>query len=371
MRPIDLQRRDFDRYYNGYANSTLWPVCHYLLRGFRYSEEQHEAYERVNRQMAQRLLPLLQSEDLVWVHDYHLIPLAERLRELGATQPVGFFLHIPFPHIEMLRILPTYAELLRELVAYDVVGFQTENDLRAFLSGVEYVWGRDVIGADGRITIGSRSLAVGVFPIGVDVAAIEIQAAEASQSEAVSRMTASLQGRKLMIGVDRLDYSKGLIERFAAYQQFSRDLPGESRQDHLHADRAAGRDGRARLRGDPPDARAVGRPHQRPFRGCGLDADPLSQPQHSAQRADGLPARRAGGAGHAGARRDESGRQGIRRGAGSVGPRGADSLAARGRGARAQRCDPGEPVRHQAVSRMPSRPRSPCRSPNVASATPR
>ena len=222
---VDLQRRDFDRYYNGYANSTLWPVCHYLLRGFRYSEEQHEAYERVNRQMAQRLLPLLQPNDLVWVHDYHLIPLGERLREVGATQPIGFFLHIPFPHIEMLRILPTYAELLRELTAYDVVGFQTDNDLRSFLSGVEYVWGRDVIGTDGRVTIGSRSLTVGVFPIGVDVAAIEAQAAEASQSEAVRRMTASLLGRKFMIGVDRLDYSKGLVERFAAYQSFLESYP--------------------------------------------------------------------------------------------------------------------------------------------------
>ena len=222
---IDLQRRDFDRYYNGYANSTLWPVCHYLLRSFRYSEEQHEAYERVNRQMAQRLLPLLQPDDLVWVHDYHLIPFAERLRELGATQPVGFFLHIPFPHIEMLRILPTYAELLRELAAYDVVGFQTDNDLRAFLSGVEYVWGRDVLGADGRITIGSRTLTVGVFPIGIDAAAIETQAAESSQSEAVRRLSASLLGRKLMIGVDRLDYSKGLIERFAAYQSFLESYP--------------------------------------------------------------------------------------------------------------------------------------------------
>lgn len=222
---IDLQRRDFERYYNGYANATLWPVCHYLLRGFRYSEEQHEAYERVNRQMAQRLLPLLQPEDLIWVHDYHVIPLAERLRELGATQPIGFFLHIPFPHIEMLRILPTYAELLRELTAYDVVGFQTDSDVRSFLSGVEYVWGRDVLGADGRITIGSRSLTVGVFPIGVDVATIESQAAEASQSEPVRRMSASLLGRRLMIGVDRLDYSKGLIERFAAYQSFLESYP--------------------------------------------------------------------------------------------------------------------------------------------------
>jgi trehalose 6-phosphate synthase len=222
---VDLRRRDFDRYYNGYANSTLWPVCHYLLRSFRYSEDQHEAYERVNRQMAQRLLPLLRPDDLIWIHDYHLIPLGERLRELGAAQPVGFFLHIPFPHIEMLRILPTYAEHLRQLSAYDVVGFQTDNDLRSFLSGVEYVWGRDVIGADGRITIGARSFNVGVFPIGIDAVAVAAQAADASHSEAVRRMSASLLGRRLMIGVDRLDYSKGLVERFAAYQSFLESYP--------------------------------------------------------------------------------------------------------------------------------------------------
>jgi trehalose 6-phosphate synthase len=222
---IDLRRRDFDPYYNGFANGTLWPLCHYLLSGFHYSDEQHEAYHRVNRMFAQRLQPLLQPDDVIWVHDYHLMPFAERLRELGVTQPLGFFLHIPFPHIEMLRTLPTYAELLRELMSYDVVGFQTENDMRAFHSGVEHVWGAGAVGADNRISIGSRSVQSGVFPIGIDVPAVEAAAAEGSQSEAVRRLTASLLGRKLMIGVDRLDYSKGLIERFAAYQRFLESYP--------------------------------------------------------------------------------------------------------------------------------------------------
>ncbi len=133
---IELRRRDFDPYYNGYANGTLWPLCHYLLSGFHFSDEQYDAYQRVNRLFAQKLAPLLKPDDVIWVHDYHLIPLAERLRELGVANPIGFFLHIPFPHIEMLRILPTHAELLREMTAYDVAGFQTENDMRAFHSGV-------------------------------------------------------------------------------------------------------------------------------------------------------------------------------------------------------------------------------------------
>ena len=222
---IRLRRRDFEAYYNGYANSTLWPLFHYLMRSFRYNDRQQAAYRSVNRAFAERLATVLDPGDVIWVHDYHLIPLAEQLRELGVTRPIGFFLHIPFPHIEMLRVLPTYAELLREMVAYDVVGFQTESDLQSFLAGVEYVWGRDAIGAQGRIHIGSRSVRTGVFPIGIDVPAVEAAASAAAQSDAVRRLSASLLGRKLMVGVDRLDYSKGLIERFAAYQTFLESYP--------------------------------------------------------------------------------------------------------------------------------------------------
>ena len=222
---IRLRRREFESYYNGYANSTLWPLFHYLMRSFRYNERQQQAYRGVNRAFAERLTTVLEPDDVIWVHDYHLIPLAEQLRELGVTRPMGFFLHIPFPHVEMLRVLPTYAELLREMVAYDVVGFQTENDLQSFLAGVEYVWGRDAIGAQGRIHIGTRSVRTGVFPIGIDVPAVEAAASTAAQSDAVRRLSASLLGRKLMVGVDRLDYSKGLIERFAAYQTFLESYP--------------------------------------------------------------------------------------------------------------------------------------------------
>ena len=222
---IDIRRRDFDPFYNGFANGTLWPLFHYLLRGFHFNDDQHDAYQRVNRLFAHRLVPLLKPDDVIWIHDYQLIPMGERLRELGVTQPIGFFLHIPFPHIEMLRILPTYAELLRELSAYDVVGFQTDNDLRSFHSGIRHLWGPDSVSDDGHLSIGNRTVRSGVYPIGVDVASIERDAAEGARSEAVRRMTESLLGRKLMIGVDRLDYSKGLIERFAAYQRFLETYP--------------------------------------------------------------------------------------------------------------------------------------------------
>lgn len=222
---IELRQVEYELYYNGYANNLLWPLFHYFLRDMRYSAEERDAYENVNRIFAQRLLPLLQPQDLVWVHDYHLIPLGRLLRESGLRQPIGFFLHIPFPNIEMLRVLPAYAELLRDLTHYDVVGFQTENDLRAFHSGIEHLFGHEAIRADNRIRVGDRLLHADVFPIGVDVEAIQSQATAAMQTDVVKRMVDSLMSRALMVGVDRLDYSKGLVERFNAYQQFLETYP--------------------------------------------------------------------------------------------------------------------------------------------------
>jgi trehalose 6-phosphate synthase len=222
---IDLKKQDFDLYYNGYANEVLWPLFHYFLKGMRYSVEQRDAYENVNRAFAQKMAPLLEPNDVIWVHDYHLIPLGRRLREAGVQRPIGFFLHIPFPNIEMLRVLPTHAELLRDLLSYDVVGFQTQNDLRSFQSGVEHLFGTEVFRSDGRIRCGDRVTRAEVFPIGIDVNGVQSEANEAMSVEVVRRMIESLMGRSLMIGVDRLDYSKGLVERFSAYQQFLETYP--------------------------------------------------------------------------------------------------------------------------------------------------
>ncbi len=222
---VDLRQREFELYYNGYSNEVLWPLFHYFLKGMRYSSEQRDAYENVNRTFAAKLLPLLEPRDNIWIHDYHLIPLARMLREAGVKRPIGFFLHIPFPNIEMLRVLPSYAELLSDLTNYDVVGFQTENDLRAFHSGIEHLFGAEAIKPDGRIRVGDRLVRAEVFPIGVDVTTVQEEAAAAIGTEVVRRMTDSLMGRSLMMGVDRLDYSKGLVERFQAYQYFLETYP--------------------------------------------------------------------------------------------------------------------------------------------------
>jgi trehalose 6-phosphate synthase len=222
---IDFEESEYQDFYLGFCNGTLWPLFHYFVDGFRYNDAQYEAYQRMNQRYAKHLAPLLEADDLIWVHDYHLLPLAQKLREAGVGAPMGLFLHIPFPNIEVLRVLPVYGELLQAMMAYDVLGFQTETDVQAFRSAVAYVWGEQALTSDRMVTLGGRRVVTGVFPIGVDVDAIQRESLESQASDALKRMVAGLLGRKLMIGVDRLDYSKGLVERFKAYEKFLETHP--------------------------------------------------------------------------------------------------------------------------------------------------
>jgi trehalose 6-phosphate synthase len=222
---IDLRPGEFDAYYNGYCNSTLWPLFHYFAERFRHEQRHYDAYQSVNGQFARQLLKLIGANDAVWVHDYHLIPLARQLRQQQFTGQIGFFLHIPFPHAQMLRLLPNYAELMRDLCQYDVVGFQTEDDVRSFYSCLELTTAGAWQPQDDQIEVAGRRLRVGAYPIGVDVEEIAAESAAAVAEEPVQRMISSLQERKLIIGVDRLDYSKGLTQRFDAFEHFLEKFP--------------------------------------------------------------------------------------------------------------------------------------------------
>lgn len=221
----DMRRDLFEPYYFGFANGVLWPLCHYFLETFHYSDEHYESYLEANRFLAERLERLLEPDDALWVHDYQLIPLARLLRERGVSLPIGFFLHTPFPHYEVLRALPVYGELLRDLCCHDVVGFQTANDLNSFRDSVEYVWGRDAVAERGFVRVDGRRVRAAVFPIGVDVGSIEHEAESSLRTEAVKRIVRSVSERRLVVGVDRLDYSKGLVERFEAFNRFLQDHP--------------------------------------------------------------------------------------------------------------------------------------------------
>jgi len=222
---IDLNATAFEKYYNGFSNTSLWPVCHYLLGYFRYDRREYDEYRRVNTTFARKLLPLLQSDDIIWVHDYHLIPLASELRRAGIDNPIGFFLHVPFPDIEMLRVLPVYTQLLRCLCAYDVVGFHTPRDLASFTEAV----GQEEIGgldrANRRSGRPAHHVDADVFPIGIDVDSCYALATDGRQSDNTQRMIHHLHDRNLIIGVDRLDYSKGLEERFCAVEKLFRNYP--------------------------------------------------------------------------------------------------------------------------------------------------
>jgi trehalose 6-phosphate synthase len=222
---VDLSEQDRDDYYNGFANRTLWPLLHFRMDLVDYRREMYAGYLRVNALFAERLAPLLDEDDVVWVHDYHLIPLAQLLRERGARCRLGFFLHVPMPSSDLLAALPDHRRLFEGLSAYDLVGFQTERDLERFQDYVR-LFGRGRVVEHGVLeTAGGRQLRAGAFPISIDTNQISILAAKAVGKASVKRLATSLSGRSLAIGVDRLDYSKGLPERFRAFERYLQRHP--------------------------------------------------------------------------------------------------------------------------------------------------
>ena len=226
---IKLNESDYEQYYNGYSNRVLWPVCHYMLDFIRYDAADFDGYRRVNQMFARKLTSLLEPDDIIWVHDYHLIPLASELRSAGVENRIGFFLHTPFPAYEAFRAAPGHEYLLRCLCAYDVLGFHTPRDLAAFESCVrEPIVGAEIAG-DGKIRVPGGELIADVFPIGVDVDEARAMAVEASEMKQVKKLVKSLDGRQLIIGVDRLDYSKGLTQRMLAYERLLEKYPNAQR----------------------------------------------------------------------------------------------------------------------------------------------
>ncbi|SCW90062.1 trehalose 6-phosphate synthase [Sphingobium faniae] len=220
---LDLEEQDVDEYYNGYANRTLWPLFHYRIDLAEYERDFEGGYNRVNERFADCASPLIEPEDVIWVQDYHLIPLGQMFRDRGLGNRMGFFLHIPWPPTRLLVSLPHHSKLVSSLFAYDVVGFHTEEWLESFRHYVEKEMGGTVKGD--YVTLGDRTIEAIACPIGINAQAF----AQAATSETAQKMhrqvRASLQDRALIVGVDRLDYSKGLEERFNGYARFLKDHP--------------------------------------------------------------------------------------------------------------------------------------------------
>ncbi|HWK40819.1 MAG TPA: trehalose-6-phosphate synthase [Croceibacterium sp.] len=213
---LDLEPQDVEEYYDGYANRTLWPLFHYRIDLAEYENEFGRGYERVNDRFANSLHPLVEDDDIIWVQDYHFLPLGERLRAQGVRNRIGLFLHIPWPPTRLLVSLPHHERLVQALLHYDLIGFQSVEWLESFLHYCRKELGAEVNEETGVIRVGDRSVIARAFPIGIDHAEFMALADTEVAQRAQERLASSARTRTIAIGVDRLDYSKGLPERIDA-----------------------------------------------------------------------------------------------------------------------------------------------------------
>ncbi len=221
---LDLSAADYQEYYNGFANSVLWPLLHYRVDLQEYSRADLTGYIRVNSYFADQVSKILQPDDIVWVHDYHLMRLAQELRARGHDNPMGFFLHIPCPPPDILQALPRNAESIGALAAFDLVGFQTDNDTDNY---GKYLETRGATPSRGGryFEIDGRRMQIDSFPVGIETGIYARAARAAQHSTFIQDMLTSLGGRKLLLGVDRLDYSKGIVQRMQAFEHLLAEKP--------------------------------------------------------------------------------------------------------------------------------------------------
>jgi trehalose 6-phosphate synthase len=222
---VDLTPVDFQEYYNGFANRVLWPVLHYRVDLAEFMAIELGGYLRVNALFADALSRLIRPDDILWVHDYHLLALAKELRARGHANPIGFFLHIPFPPPDIVLTLPQHAETLGALSHYDLVGLQTEHDAGNLIRYFEQLGG-SVARDRSNVEFAGRRVQIGVFPVAIRTSVYARAARKAARSEAAEDLRASLGGRRLILGVDRLDYSKGIAQRLQAFNRFLDEAPG-------------------------------------------------------------------------------------------------------------------------------------------------
>ena len=222
---VDLEEQDVAEYYDGYANRTLWPLFHYRIDLAEYERGFAGGYQRANERFADTVAPLIEPDDAVWVQDYHMIPLGQELRERGCRNRIGFFLHTPWPPRRLLLTLPEASDLVATMFAYDVIGFHTDEWLQSFVDFVVLESGGSY--SDGILRLGERQIRLITCPIGIDGKEFAALATSEEARATCRLMNDSANGRAMMVGVDRLDYSKGLEERFLGYERFLLENPEE------------------------------------------------------------------------------------------------------------------------------------------------
>ena len=220
---FNLSEQDYEEYYCQFSNAVLWPAFHYRLDLVKFQRESWEGYTRVNSMLADKLLPLVEEDDRLWIHDYHLLPFAGELRKRGVNNRVGFFLHIPFPTPEIFNALPPAEELLEALCDYDLLGFQTDNDQMAFLDCVASKT-RLTCHDDGSYSAWGKRFRTEVYPIGIEPDEIAADASGPLPPK-LAQLKNELKNVKNIFSVERLDYSKGLPERFLAFETLLDKFP--------------------------------------------------------------------------------------------------------------------------------------------------
>jgi trehalose 6-phosphate synthase/phosphatase len=221
--PVFLAAEEVSRYYDGFSNAVLWPLFHYLLDRIPPTSQEWDAYRAVNERFADAAASAWRPGDLVWVHDYQLILVPRLLRERVPRARIGFFLHIPFPASEILRILPWRDQVLEGMLGADLVGFHTYAYRRHFASSVLRILGIPTRGDS--IYVDGREIRLGVFPIGVDAANFGALAADPQVRREAEALRAESHGQKLLLGIDRLDYTKGIPRRLLAFERLLERQP--------------------------------------------------------------------------------------------------------------------------------------------------
>jgi trehalose 6-phosphate synthase len=228
--PVSLTAKERDGFYSGFSNEIIWPLFHDLVSMCNFDPTYWSAYEAVNRKFAESAAQSARPDDFLWVHDYHLMRVATELRAMGVTSRIAFFLHIPFPPLDIFLKLPWRFEVLHSLLAFDLVGFQTVRDRRNFVQCIRLLLPQVQLSGRGAVwtlRVGEREVRMGSFPISIDVADFERRGAEAAVEEKAQKIRGSDPSRRIILGIDRLDYTKGIPQKLEAFRNLLRRYPEE------------------------------------------------------------------------------------------------------------------------------------------------
>ena len=223
MRPVFLSAQEIEDFYEGFSNETLWPNFHYFNQYVVYDENLWKAYQKVNKKFAAAIEEELEEGDTLWIHDYQLLLLPQMIRDIKENISIGFFLHIPFPSYESFRLLPWRRELLNGMMGADFLGFHTYDDMRHFLSSVNRLAG--IGNTNGQINVGSRPILADALPMGIDYDKYASTASLPDTLDREVRYRTSLGDVKIILTIDRLDYSKGIPQRLQAFECFLEENP--------------------------------------------------------------------------------------------------------------------------------------------------